>query len=184
MATLKSIKEAKQVGTIYHYTDLDHLHHILHQEHPFTMGSHNGETISATRNPQLPLSNKTFADHDVRIALDGDKISENHKVRPVAGLTDNEGDVLNHKHNNHRVKRNSGEAEETIVKHPFNIKPFIKHIHIIKNRHNVDNVEKHIIPKLKEHGIPHSYTKAFSLSSLKEEYSGLSWYDCFIIEIN
>lgn len=185
MKTFKNfITEAKHVGTIYHYTTIEKLHDIIHQDKPFEMGSHNGETISATRNPQLSLHNKTFKNHNVRITLDGDKISEHHKVRPIAGLTDNEGDVENHKHNDkYRVKRDSGEAEEAIIKHPLNIHRYIKHIHIIKNRNDDHNVENNIIPKLKELNVPHSYTKSYSLTSLKEDWNDLTLNrnECFNI---
>lgn len=185
MKTLKQMKEAKQVGTIYHFTTIERLHDMIHQEHPFELKSHNESTISTTRNPQLPIHNKTFKDHGVRIALDGDKISEHHKVRPVAGLTDNAPDVLNHKHNDgYRVKRSSGEHEEAILHHPFNIKPYIKHIHIIKNRDTNDAVETHIVPKLKEHGIPYNHEKSFSFDYNMKKNLGEgfhNWNDCFEI---
>ena len=196
MTTLKELKlslvEAKKVGTIYHFTTLDNLHKIIHQDKPFDMLSKNGQTISTTRNSNLPINGNNkignnFKEHDVRIALDGDKISEHHKIRPVLGLKDNEADVLNHKHNDkYRVKRGSGEAEEAIFKHPFNIKPYIKHIHIIYNRHNSDNVEKHILPELDKHKIPYSHIKGYHLGSFNENYYGdfSSKDDCFLIEVS
>jgi hypothetical protein len=166
---LKRLMEAKQVGTIYHYTTVKNLHDMINSDHPFVVGSHNKQTISTTRNPNLHKANPTFNTRGVRIALDGDKISQNHKVKPVAGLTDNEGDVLNHKHNDKfRVKRSSGEAEEAIMHHPFNMKPFIKHVHIIYHRDTADDVEKHIIPKLKHHGIPYSHKKSLDESDIFE----------------
>jgi len=174
MKTLKQIREAKQVGTIYHYTTIEKLHDMIHQDHPFTMHSHNGETISASRNSNLPMQggyNKSFSEHGVRIALDGDKISEHHKVKPVAGLTDNESDVMNHKHNDkYRVKRSSGEAEEAIFKQPLNIHKYIKHIHIIKHRNHDDYFEHHIKPKLTELGIKHTYSKSLDEGFVREDF--------------
>ena len=178
------IGEAKQVGTIYHYTDLESLHKMVHQNDPFVMRSYNGETISTSRNSNLPITgghNKHFAKSGVRIALDGDKISEHHKVRPVAGLIDNEPDVLNHKHNDHRVKRSSGEAEESIMKHPFDMKKYIKHIHIIRNREHDEKYEKEIKPKLDELGIEHTYHKSLSAASFQE--SSFNWDQQYEIEI-
>lgn len=187
MKTFKEyISEAKQVGTLYHFTSVDRLHQMIHQDEPFNLESLNRETISTTRNPQLPVHNAQFRPCNVRIALDGDKISEHHKIKPIAGVSDDSGDVFNHKHNEkHRVKRDSGEAEEAIVKHPLNIKKYIKHIHIIKNRDTDDTVEKHIVTKLKELNIPYSHTKSYSLGSIKEDLShGFpDWAECFEIEI-
>jgi hypothetical protein len=186
MTTLKALRdivEAKQVGTLYHYTKHDNLRRMLDSKHPFKMASMNGETISTSRNPQLPMHDGDFRYHNVRISLDGDKISEHHKVKPVAGLKDNSGDIFNHKHSD-RVKRSSGEAEESIVHHPFDMKPFIKHVHIIKHRDIDVDVEKHILPKLKKLGIPHSYSKSFSFSKVDEEYLPYrNWDEYFEIKL-
>ncbi len=165
----EEIQEAKQVGTVYHFTKLENLHKMLHQSEPFKLESHNGETISTTRNPSLNKHNRQFAKHGVRITLDGDKISENHKIKPLAGLIDNEDNVFHHFHNPYRVKRSSGEHEEAILKHPFNIKPYIKHVHIMYHRDTADNVEKHIIPKLKEMNIPYTHHKSLEVS--ESEYN-------------
>jgi hypothetical protein len=183
MRSFKQFVESKQVGTIYHYTHVDTLYDMLHSSPPFNMQSHNGETISATRNPNLHHVSDTFNSHGVRISLDGDKISNNHKVKPVAGLTENEGDVLNHKHNdNYRVKRSSGEAEEVILKHPFKMKDYIKHIHIIRHRDTDDLVNNHIIPKLKEHNIPYSHHKSFDVSENVTDYNDFfNRNQCFLI---
>ncbi len=178
------ISEAKQVGTVYHYTDLESLHKLINQDVPFRMYSKNNETISTTRNSNLHLTggyNKHFSKSGVRIALDGDKISEHHKIKPVAGLIDNEPDVLNHKHNEYRVSRNSGEAEESIMKHPFDMKKYIKHIHIIRHREHDEKYEKEIKPKLDELGIEHTYHKSLSASSFQE--SSFNWEQNYEITI-
>lgn len=161
--------EAKRVGDIYHFTRLDSLHHMMHQEHPFQLQSHNNETISATRNPILPVLNKDFRDHEVRITINGDKLSTKHKVKPLAGLVDNEKDVFNHKHNDgYRVKRSSGEAEEAILKQPLDLKPYIKHIHIVSGRNHEKHYHERIAPKLDELGIQHSYIRSWGRDNMRE----------------
>lgn len=184
MTTLKRLREAKQVGTLYHFTTIANLHHIIHQDYPFDVRSKNGETISATRNPHLPMFNKHFKSCDVRIALDGDKISERHKIKPIAGLANDDKYVFNNGNKN-RIKRSSGEAEETILHHPLNLKPYIKHIHIIRHSHTEEHVKEHIEPKLKEHGIPYDHNKSYSWDTkMKHDINedlGVNWSELFEI---
>lgn len=175
MKTFKDyLGEAKQVGNIHHFTTLDSLHNMLSGERAFHLHSRNGENISFIRNPQLPAFNKNFKMCHVRITVDGDALSNHHKIRPVAGLADDSSGVLNISNTN-RVHRFSGEAEETAVKHPLNILPYIRHIHIINHAPHHDVYEHLIKPKLHELQIPHSYDKSFTLSSLKEDDLFLSW---------
>lgn len=167
MKTLKQLREAKQVGTIYHYTTVASLHNMLHSDEPFKMESRNSETISASRNPQLPVHNKNFSSCHVRIALDGDKISEHHKVKPVAGLADNSKNVFDLSHIN-RVKRESGEHEEAILHHPFNMKNYIKHIHIVSSK-DYEHVKNVLQPKMNDMKITNSHGRSFLRESSFDE---------------
>ena len=181
MGKFSQFLEAKQVGDIYHFTRLDSLHNMMNQESPFHLKSHNEETISATRNPILPVLNKDFRDHEVRITIDGDKLSNHHKISPLAGLVDNEKDVLNHKHNlGYRVSRHSNEAEEAILKHPLDLRPYIKHIHIVSSRNHESHYRNRISPKLDELNIPHSYIRSWSRDTVRESVIS-DWSLCYII---
>ncbi len=128
LSDLRKLTEAKQIGTVYHYTDMQNLHNMIHQKIPFKMTSNNGKTISTSRNRQLPVHNKHFSAANVRIALDGDKISEHHKISPIAGDAYNSPDIFDFTKNDNRIKRLSGEAEEAVIKHPFEMSKYIKHI--------------------------------------------------------
>lgn len=96
--------------------------------------SYNGY-ISTTRNfafgdmiHNWPSPKKYF----VRIAFDGDKLSNKFKIKPIAGYIDNDSDIFNHSKNNKRVNRSEGEAEEVIMSKlkKFNLLSFIKQIDI------------------------------------------------------
>ena len=169
--TFKQLRESKAVGTLFHYTKFENLSSMLHDEDPLVLKSHNETSISTSRNSNLPISgghNDQFKHHDVRIDLDGDKISQHHKIRAIAGLTDNEKDLFSLRHNDKfRVNRKSGEAEEAILKHPIDIKPFIKHIHIVGHRDNEQEYTNHVKPKLNNLGIKHTYSRSFSSSKVE-----------------
>lgn len=168
MITFKEyIEEAKQVGTIYHFTTLPSLYHMIHQVEPFKMESSNGETISATRHPALHI-NKHFSDCRVRISLDGDKLSENHKIRPVAGFSYNQSGVTDVNSPHPRISRHSGEAEEAILTYPLNIRKYIKHIHILPSKH--DSLYPEVHEKLTKLNISHKYGRALSDGNFEEEY--------------
>lgn len=175
---LLELNEAKQVGTIYHFTTIDGLKHMMKQSNQFELYSRNEENISLTRNPQLGVipPNANFKHCDVRIALDGDKISQNHKIKPLLGLATDDKNVFDHQHTN-RVKRHSGEAEEVVLHHPFNIKPFIKHIHIIKHSTTQNDVETNIIPELEKQNILYDHNKSYTQSTNLKEGTFNEMYD-------
>jgi len=68
--------------------------------------------------------------YNVRIAFDGDAISNKFKVRPLAGLKNNDTDVFNQDKNDARVLRSSGEAEFSKKYKSFKLLPYIKQIQI------------------------------------------------------
>ncbi len=135
------MNEAKQVGTIYHFTTLENLLLLTDKHRQQTFGlelmefvSYNGH-LSTTRNfafgdmiHNWPDPKKYF----VRIAFDGDSISNEFKIKPIAGYIDNDNDIFNHKKNYKRVPRTSGEAEEAILSKlkRFNLLKYIKQIDI------------------------------------------------------
>lgn len=181
MSTLKELKEAKQVGTVYHFTKLSNLSSMADDELQKKNGgkgawhltSKNGH-LSTTRNHNmsraiLPKQHDLSIDkgYGVRIALDGDKMSEHHRIRPVRGLKNDNTDIFDHRHNkSNRTSRHTGEAEEAIKtdKDEFiNIRPYIKHIDFVHhesetNPHDTidDESYERIGKVLDSHGIKHS----------------------------
>lgn len=161
------IAEAKQVGTVYHFTTLEALYTIVTQSEPFLMGSKNGETFSMTRNPSLFI-NPHFRECGVRITLDGDKLSEKYKVRPVAGFSYDQRGVLDVHSPEPRILRSKGEAEEALIQLPINIRKFIKHIHIFPSP-NDERLYSEIDKRLNDMGISHKYGRAMTNHTKNEE---------------
>jgi hypothetical protein len=84
---IEILKEAKQVGDIYHFTSIDNLTNMLKEYKSITLddnySSEAGEGyFSFTRNPNIPsLSN---FQKQVRLKLDGNKMSNKYKFEPYA----------------------------------------------------------------------------------------------------
>ena len=75
---LKEIAEGKQVGTLYHYTDIKSLYNIIKQN--TLIPSIRDNTVSLTRS-----KNQDFTHAHTKnsiIVLDGDKLSNNYKITP------------------------------------------------------------------------------------------------------
>lgn len=100
--------EAKQVGTIYHFTKPENIIYLLDKNRQAEYGLEIFEffsmsgNFSTTRNASLTsdfthpiLSVKKG--YSARISLDGDKISNKFKIRPIRGLKDNDFDVFGKK---------------------------------------------------------------------------------------
>lgn len=117
-----AIAEGKQVGTIYHFTRFTSLLNMLNNN--FDLSSHN-DYISFTRNyNMIEYKNDFSIDYKlgdkriVRLAIDGDKLSNKYKIEPYLD-TDN------------FVNRSSGENEEIIKRNYISIKNEIKQIDIV-----------------------------------------------------
>ena len=167
MITFKDfIFEAKQVGIIFHFTTLPSLNDMIDQPDPFLINaSKNKETFSTSRNPNLD-KNPHFIECRAVIILDGNKMSEQHKIRPVAGFASDQSGVLDIHSTYSRVKRSKGEAEEAVIKHPINIKKYVKHIHIKPSRHDKE-LYSAVISKLDGFKISHSYGEEIPKSVLQ-----------------
>ena len=177
MITFKDfIAEAKQVGTIFHFTTLPVLYKIISEKEPFTMKSENGETFSASRNASLDL-NPHFKECRAIIYIDGDKLSERYKIKPVAGFTGDQSGVLDIHSPHPRVTRNRGEAEEAVFQLPVNIRMYVKHIHIKPTKWDTDFYEP-VTKKLDELGITHGYGK-YLTPPIKEEYDTKEELRCY-----
>ena len=79
-------KEGKQVGDVYHVCSpqsmLYNLKHNSLTPHTFSVSLDQGDGISLTRNKNFLVNTTLFSPAVFRITLDGDKISDNYKVRP------------------------------------------------------------------------------------------------------
>lgn len=90
MIKLKDIlKEAKQVGTLYHFTDFNSLKSILQSNTiKGSWGNQDvkGKYISTTRDKNLWKTDPNLGVEELEAALvlDGDKLSNNYKIRPYA----------------------------------------------------------------------------------------------------
>jgi len=79
---LREITEGKQVGTLYHYTDIEHhgtpiLYNIIKQN-VLTPSKESGDvSLTLSKNQDFSLA----AEKSV-IVLDGDKLSNNYKITP------------------------------------------------------------------------------------------------------
>ena len=81
---LKTIEEGKQVGILYHYTTLGGLVKIRDSNKLSTyVGPWRGN-ISFTRNKNFHKFSRDIKGTGTRIVLDGDKLSENYKISPIA----------------------------------------------------------------------------------------------------
>ena len=82
------LEEGKQVGIVYHYTTLDSLRQILHMNTLKSAGYlDNKDAISVTRDKNF--HKRIFATGvptEIRITLDGNKLSHNYKIRPYHDL--------------------------------------------------------------------------------------------------
>lgn len=88
----KIISESKQVGDIYHVCNLDSLNHILKTNTLESRGEwdnalyHGSDWVSFTRNqyfiPTDGLFHLTSQNILFQIVVDGDTLSENHKIGP------------------------------------------------------------------------------------------------------
>lgn len=166
---LDFITEAKQVGNLYHFTTIKNLHSMLDSEEQFHMKSHNGG-ISTTRNYQLSTDHGQEQHKELhhskgyvaRLTLDGDKISQHHKVKPVRGLTFNDPDVFNHEYNDSRVSRHEHENEESICSSRFKAKKYIKRVDILADSKEIhDHYHNELKHKLDAAGIEHGISKSW-----------------------
>ena len=148
--------EAKQVGTIYHFTTINALKALLNKDELSKFGcdiltfySHN-TYFSTTRNYALStdMYNNDFplAKYNVRIAIDGTKLSNKYKIKPIAGYILNDKDIFNHSKNFGRVKRSVGEYEEVVcplkTNKYFPLKDYIVEIQILPTFNELEDIEK------------------------------------------
>jgi hypothetical protein len=129
---LDILKEAKQVGTLYHYTYYSALEKILKTnqlkayEGSINNKGERGYSISFTRDKQLHRKSVASllpnGQPEIRIEIDGDKLSEKYRIEPYAAG------------NFQKKFKSHYEAEERIIsdkKFSIPIKDYIKGIDIL-----------------------------------------------------
>lgn len=126
---LFDLNEAKQVGVIYHFTKPEYFDLMIDaaaqkknvSSEIFALYGHT-RGVSLTRN--FSLSSSHFGDisirngYTVRIAIDGDSLSNKYKIRPVVGFDWNSNshkDVLDVRNKVGRMSRVDGESEELVL---------------------------------------------------------------------
>lgn len=182
----RQIVEAKQVGNIYHFTKLENLikmiDHDFNQQYGreiFELLSHNTH-LSCTRDYCLasrPYSNdiNVSKGYVVRITLDGDKMSEKYRIKPVKGLATNDSDVFNTKLNH--LRTSNKESEEIVTnKSSYKIKPYIKRIDISYVASKDMKIAEEVIKQLNSEGVIASISRKFEkiAESTKDDIESIS----------
>lgn len=156
MKTYKEfLQEAKQVGELYHYSSIDGANSILDDNTIYASELNDFPSVSTTRNKNLHKSSRSITRNgkifkvrsgintDVSFVLDGDKLSNNKKVKPFSYMT-----------GLHKVSTpNAAEYEEQVAGDIENAKSYIKKIRI----HN--DISDEDLNELKKHNIPIEFHK-------------------------
>jgi hypothetical protein len=111
------LKEAKQVGTLYHFTSFDSLKNILQSNTiKGSWGNEDvkGKYVSTTRDKNLWKTDPNLGAEELQVALvlDGDKLSNKYKIRPYA-------------YEPYRVLDRSGAEAEELIMLPNGVLPDI-----------------------------------------------------------
>jgi hypothetical protein len=148
---LDILREAKQVGTLYHFTPLSNLKDILSTQFLYP---NDEEQISTSRRPNM--STRDFQDMKtspiVRIALDGNKISNKYKIRPFAFGGDEED------------AEDLGEEQIVVNGEKFPFVSYLKRIDIFLNKKEKANDK--IIELLEKANIPYKIYQGTPFSNV------------------
>jgi hypothetical protein len=120
---LDILKEAKQVGILYHFTDIDGLLGILETNELWSSET-NANHVSLTRDKQG--WHVGTLDNAFRISLDGNKISNKYKIRPYSW----DGDGID------RGTGNTESEEAVLTDKITNIRDYIVDINANKELYN------------------------------------------------
>lgn len=176
----KFLKESKQVGIIYHFTRIDFFKKMVDEEllkqhgmETFEMISHNG-VISFTRNPRLveyvlgDISKREG--YIIRLNVDGDKLSNKYKIRPIRGQKSNLSPFI--KNDKGLVPREWEENEEMVIpKGTLKLRPYIKSITVSGDMEVFDYVKTHT-------NFPVNYERKF-----KQIKEGVDTIDTYELEV-
>lgn len=164
----KILKEARQRGTLYHYTKYFSLLEIL-KTNTLKSGNvrlPNGKIIfgiSTTRNKNFHDKEREIGGISIRIDLNGDKISENYKIRPYNDFNDSSARTI------------SSESEELISTGAdglVNLEKYIENIVIFPDKEKaIPKRTFEIIDILRQKEIPFEYDDIWDdlIDEYKEE---------------
>lgn len=134
--------ESKQVGDIYHFTSLETLNNMKNESNKIELDSEYSSNAgdgyySFTRNPNLKTLG--FRNHQVRIKINGDKLSTKYKISPHVDTTSDEDDP-----ELYQKQGPNFESEERISASygPIDLTPYIESISIIDEPHFLEYLEK------------------------------------------
>ena len=135
------IQEAKQIGDIYHFTDLETLANMhrttnrIELDSTYSSNAAN-EYYSFTRDPNI----RTLGDdkHQIKIKLNGDKMSNKYKFEPYVDVSSGEDEF------SYGKNTPNFEAEERISSKygKIDLTPYIEEIAIIDENHFLEYLEQ------------------------------------------
>lgn len=171
-------KEAKQVGDIYHVCSPEamiyNLKHNAITPHKFSVFIGDKEGVSFTRNKNFLVNTTIFSYVVFRITLDGDKLSENYKIKP--------NDFYNQFSMSDRVSQKmtavSDEMEEVVIGEIKNLDRYIKNIEFIIKANPALSIQKEkqatldSLVYIKKHNLPFS-SQALTKVSFKRDLDSL-----------
>lgn len=139
----KYVTEAKQVGTLYHICSLSDLEYIIPNDTLSSSGMYynkllkTDKAVSFTRDKNFHVDVPKVANSPIRVQLvvDGDKLSENHKVTPYNDFyTGNELDSNVYAPKSpYKIDPKYLEKEEAVIGPIKNFSKYLKSINIIIN---------------------------------------------------
>ena len=135
-------EEGKQVGTLYHFTNLDNLIKILNQD-ILKSNSNNSGYISFTRNKNFVKISRFLSGGSVDCALiiNGDKLSNNYKIEPYH-------DQEYFRESEKDFGSEEMESEEQIKGDISPIKPYIINIILLNDKIYTYDINEFILPNI------------------------------------
>jgi hypothetical protein len=140
----EALHEAKQVGNLYHFTNIESIKDILNTQYLIPNDEHQVST-SVRANMDTAVLNKLTGSPICRLMLDGDKISTKYKVRPF--------DYMGYEGEGEDV----GEEQIVINGNKFYFLPYLKRIDIFTVKNTKTNQLKisKVVSLLEKMNIPY-----------------------------
>jgi hypothetical protein len=176
------VTEGKQIGTVYHFTTNKGIMMMTDEEllkrhgmEMFELVSLNN-FISLTRNPSLAdnlfghISKKRG--YYVRLNIDGDKLSNKYKIKPIRGVMTDDNPF----NNDNKVPREWEENEEIVIPKgkSLKMKPYITSITFSGNDKMFDTVKKRL-------DIPVYYKRKFTnCNENREMFNFIDRYELYV----
>ena len=139
---LEVLEEGKQVGKLYHFTSYLSMAKITSSDFKLKGGSFDLENlVSFTRNKNFKSYSVTT--DQVRITLNGDKLSSKYKITPYADTSHNYGRYSKRQAGN-EIEGDESEERINIKSHGgyINILPYLEVIEIIPYKKNQPQIKR------------------------------------------